>query len=634
MEEDSYRLGFSQVKPYRYYYATVSPLKGLEINGRVTEFIDIPFAEQDTAKDKAVDIKYQIIAEGKYMPALAVGIMDPHGTRLFSSQYIAASKQIYPFDVTVGFGNGRFGEEPLLENTEGIKVEMLSNPKDWLRDSQFFGGVQFSPSERFSLMAEYSPIHYHRQTRDPAQPKYFTEPVSSQFNFGIRYKPTKWSEIDVSYQRGDELGVNFSMAFDIGNPLIPIYDPFYRESPAYVNNSLPERMTRALRAVGFSDIGIAAEGGHLWIEVQNDKYYFAPKAVRIVLQRANETAPEDIQYIHVLLKENTIPQIGVLAFRADIADWFEGKLSTQEFYSLADIRTDLSNVRLQQTAYKRSFRYGIRPSLETFLNDPSGFFKYRLGLSGWAAYTPWTGATLVAGIEAYPANNISTTNEPLSIPVRSDIVLYKQEQAALGRLMVDQVYKAEQELYGRLSAGLLEVEYAGVDGEMARPVLDGRMYLGVSGSVVWKRDPDDPFKMKDNTEKDVYTTAFCNARLNIPEMDIALEVNAGRFLAGDYGARFSASKFIKGVILTAWYTVTDTSDFTDDYNRGYNDKGISVSIPLRLFAGTDSKTVYHYSLRPWSRDTGQDIEHFNPLFDFIGRNTKIHIDKDSSILYK
>jgi len=28
------------------------------------------------------------------------------------------------------------------------------------------------------------------------------------------------------------------------------------------------------------------------------------------------------------------------------------------------------------------------------------------------------------------------------------------------------------------------------------------------------------------------------------------------------------------------------------------------------------------------RDTGQDIEHYNPLFDFIGRNTRNYLKKD------
>jgi len=212
--------------------------------------------------------------------------------------------------------------------------------------------------------------------------------------------------------------------------------------------------------------------------------------------------------------------------------------------------------------------------------------------------------------------------------VRSDIALYKGQDVALGRLMADQVVKLPHGVYGRLSAGYLEIEYAGLDAEAAMPVMDGRFLLGVSGSAVKKRDPDNPFLLKEDDVKDVYTTAFGNARLNLPEWDAWLDVKAGRFLAGDTGARVTMSKFIKGVTLSIWYGATDTSVFTDDDNRGYHDKGFMVSVPLRLFRGQDTRSCFTYSLSPWTRDVGQDISHYNGLFDFIGRNTGMGFRRD------
>jgi hypothetical protein len=637
MEENSVRLGFSQIEPYRYYYGAVSPLKGLELSLRVTEIIDVPAFDPDTGgnyRDKALDVKYQFLPEGKYAPALAIGVNDPHGTRLYPSQYIVASKQIYPFDFTVGFGNGRFGDEPLPEQGEGFKLEIFSDTADWFRDSNFFGGIQFSPSDTFAMMVEYSPVKYDEQTRDPAQHKYFRDPVSSQFNFGIRYKPVEWFEVDLSYQRGEQIGVNASLAFDIGNTLLPIYDPQYREDPAFAQNPLHERIERALRASGFSDIGVMATGDELWVEAQNDKYYFDTKAIDTILRVLVPLVPAATDRIHIILTENGIPQIAFHTARADGEDFLNDRLSVHELYHLADVRTDRSRPLDVQKKYTKRFFYGIKPSFETFLNDPSGFFKYRLGLSGWAGYNPWAGATLVSSVEGYPLNNISTSNEPLSIPVRSDIVLYKKEDAALGRLLVDQIYKTEYEIYGKLSAGLLEIEYAGLDAEVAKPVLDGRVLLGLGGSIVKKREPGEPFKLKQDDAKDYYTTAFFNTRINVAEMDIAVDLKAGRFLAGDPGVRVTVSKFINGVILKAWYSITDTSDFTDPYNDGYSDKGISVSIPLRLLLGTDTKTVYYYSLSPWTRDTGQDIDHYGTLFDFIDRKVNILIDKDRQMIYR
>ena len=640
MKKHSFRIGAGQVKPYRYYYGAISPLKGLEIDGRITELLDISsgLVDQNNYKDKAIDLKYQFLQEGKYMPAFALGIMDPHGSRIFPSQYIAASKQIYPFDFSLGFGNGRFGKKPLTTKTENFRLEMFSNTRTWLEDSQFFGGIQFAPSEQFALMLEYSPVLYHKQTPDPARAKYFLDPVSSKFNFGLRYKPTSWSELDVSYQRGEEFGVSLSLLFDIGQPLIPIYNPPYREKSGISIRPYDKRIMTALSHLGFSDIYVHEAGGELWIEAQNGKYFYDMEAVGIIVKVLSEITPDTTGRIHILLKKNEIPMMEFITTKEDIIDLYAGNITFDEFLYLARLTTEPSRTEGGREEYKSPFTYGLKPSIETFLNDPSGFFKYRLGLSGWAGYRPWKGGSLITGLDAYPLNNISTSNEPLSIPVRSDIVFYKQDNVNLSMLMYDQVERIGPRLFGRVSAGILEIEYSGVDGEIAMPLFAGRILVGAGGSAVKKRDPDSPFRVLDSNDdeknKDLYTTAFFNTRLNIPELEMSVDVKAGRFLAGDKGARFTITKTINGVKLWAWYSITDTSIFTDQFNRDYHDKGIGISIPLRLFKGTDSKTAYNYVLSPWTRDTGQDIYHFNSLFNFIGRNLKIYLDKDKKIMYK
>ena len=635
MKEDSFRLGAGQIRPYRYYYGAISPLKGLEIDGRITEVLGVPsgLANQKNYKDKAIDLKYQFIAEGKYFPALAIGIMDPHGTRIYPSQYLAASKQIYPFDFTIGFGNGRFGKRPLIAHTEGLKIEIVTDPAAWLKDSQLFGGIQFAPSETYAVMFEYSPIKYHEQTADPARDKYFREPVPSKYNFGLRYKPTKWSEIDLSYQRGNQVGISLSTAFDIGKPLIPIYDRPYREKSVDRQSPIEVRLAKALYHSGFSNIGVTVIDSELWIEAQNDKYLYPARAIGVIIKILADVNPDNIDKIHIVLEENGIPLIEFVTARADIIDLYAGKMTLNEFISLSGVNPDIARIPDIGVKFRKLFNYGIKPSFEAFLNDPSGFFRYRLGGFGWISYHPWTGASLITGIAAYPLNNITTTNKPLSIPVRSDVVDYKKKKIVLNRLMFDQVTKITPVLFGKFSAGFLETQYAGIDGETALSILDGRILIGVSGSAVKKRDPDDMLKFKSDDVKNVYATAFLNTRLNIPETEMAIDIKAGRFLAGDNGARITISKFINGVRIWAWYSATDTSVFEDNFNRGYHDKGIGVSIPINLFKGTDSRTAYDFALSPWTRDAGQDIDHFSNLFDFIGRNTKIFLDKDSQKMY-
>ena len=314
------------------------------------------------------------------------------------------------------------------------------------------------------------------------------------------------------------------------------------------------------------------------------------------------------------------------------ANFHKEYFTSKEFLSLTNIETGIFETPEMPHSYRKIFFYGLKPEVSTFLNDPSGFIKARIGGSGWAELRPWRGASLSAGLEVYPLNNVSSVNEPLSIPVRSDNVQYLAKNMLLSSLMIEQLGKSKYELYGKIAAGLLEDEYAGLDGEIAKPLFKGRIFGGISGSLVKKRDTANPLKLNNNDWSDNYYTGFVNARLNIPEWEIAVDVKAGRFLAGDKGARITVSKFINGVVLSAWYSITDTSVFSDDFNRGYHDKGVCISIPLRLFLGRDSRVAYDFSLSPWTRDVAQDIIHKTSLFDFIGRNAKVYLEKDREML--
>jgi hypothetical protein len=632
MKEDTYRVGAGQVFPYRYYYLALSPFKGMEMDGRITEKIGVQSglgSAYGNDKDKSMDFKFRLLEEGKYSPAIALGIMDPQGTRAYTGQYLVASKQIYPFDFTLGFGNGRFGKVPLPSSDETFKAEIFTDTKGWLRDGQFFWGIQLAPSEKYAFMMEYNPIRYERQTSDTAQPVYFRRPVPSKFNFGFRWKPYKWSEIDVTYQRGNQVGVSLSTVFNIGKPFIPIYDPPYIEKKQDAADPLASRLTKALDGSGFSNIGVKIDRDYLRIEAQNDKYYYATRALGVIVRLVAMMIPPGIERIDIVFTQNGIPMFEFSTTREDIAELYREKLTRSEFMFLSKTDTKVYRKPVEDISHRKWIDYGIKPAIETLLNDPSGFFKYRLGLAGWLNLHPWEGASLVSGLEGYPINNISTSVDPSSDPVRSDIFEYKTKNVNLSRFMAEQIFKMDRQVYGRVSAGLLEIEYAGLDAEVAMPLRDGRFLIGLSGSAVKKRDPDSPFRLKSGPNvREMYTTAFFNTRLNVPEFNMALDVKTGWFLGRDFGSRVTVSKNIGGVILSAWYSFTNTNVFTDSFNRGYHDKGVALELPIRIFQGTDSKTGYGYSLSPWTRDVAQDLYRFNDLFGFIGRNLKLFLEKD------
>lgn len=639
MPENRYRLGATQVHPYRYYFGTVGLFDRLEVNGRITEilgvkaFKNLPGSGYGNDKDKAVDAKLLLFKEGTFLPAIAVAISDPQGTRLYASQAIVASKRILPLDVDVslGVGNGRLGKRPLPAQGEGFKVELFTDPRKWAREALPFGGIQYAATPWLTLLAEYSPIRYERQTTDPAQKKYFPTAVPSPFNVGARVKPLKWLEIDASWQRGNEIGVTASVAFDIGRPMVPIRDEPYLEPVEASRAPLQDRIAFALADAGFSDIAVSTDDFTLRVDAQNDRYFFAPRAVEVLLATIAPFVPPNVEYVRVQLKENGIPVAEAAVSASVLSGAGGGFLLTDRIRAAAGFRSANFDAPIRPTTHRRRFDYSLKPSFEAFLNDPSGYFKYRAGLSGAVSAFPWRGGTALLGVEGYPVNNISTSNLPLSIPIRSDLPKYMKEKLSLSRLLFDQIFATREPAYFRAEAGMLETMFGGVDAEAALPLWNGRILAGASGSLVRKRAPDDPFRFLDRGN---YHTALLQGRLNVPEIDAAIDVKWGRFLAGDRGVRVAVSKFVRGVTLSAWYSATDTGVFTDPFNRGYHDKGISVEIPLRLFTGHDSKTAYRFSLSPWTRDVAQDIDRYLPLFDRIGRNTGVLLDKDQESTYR
>jgi len=634
MTENRFRLGATQVNPYRYYFGTVGLFERFEVNARVTQVLDIPAltAGYGDFKDKALDFKLQLVKEGKYLPAFSIVISDPSGTSIYASQSVVASKQVYPFDFSLGFGNGRLGKTQLPRAGEGLQVEMFTDPAKWAREGLPFGGVQFAATKWLTLLAEYSPVRYEVQTRDPAQEKYFPSPVPSHLNVGLRLSPLRWLEVAASWQRGNEVGVSATVSLDIGVPVVPIYDPPYIEPPGANRDPLAARIGRALSEVGFRNIGVAADGFFLRIDAENDRYFFAPRAAEILLETIAPIVPDTLEYVRVTLRENGIAVAAFAASSPARGRHAEGgapprtRPPEEPGFLRGEFDAPVGNV-----THRRWFDYGVKPSFEAFVNDPSGFFKYRLGIAGWGSFFPWTGGTALLQIEAYPLNNISSSVGPLSIPIRSDVAEYKKEQVNLGRLLFDQIVALPAPVYFRASAGYLETMFAGVLAETAVPLRAGRFLAGATGSAVRKRDPDNPFGIQGDK---TYYNALAHGRINVPEIDVSLDVQAGRFLAGDRGVRFAVSKFVKGVTLSAWYAVTDTSVFSDPYNQGYHDKGISVDIPINLFLGHDSRTSYRFSLSPWTRDVGQAPDVYKPLFDLIGRNAPILLDKDQASIYK
>jgi hypothetical protein len=574
---------------------------GLEFTGRLTNITNIPSGlgpAYGSNKDKAFDVKYQILPESRWLPALAVGWNDFMGTALFESQYVALSRQIFPFDFAVGYGAKR-----------------LKGP---------FAGIEVSLHPRFHFIAEYNPINYED---DSPSARGVPQGAAWPVNFGFRYKLFPVVDLGVSYQRGDTLGVSLNFQAELGQPIIPhradpppLVDVDRRPFTQRDKKEMVEKIHAAIHEAGFADVSVYTEAENLTAEFANNRYLSNQKAVGRVLRILLLHAPSDTKKLRAALKRKGSPILSVSVKPAVLESYLLGDVPDEVFSRLIEVELADATLKPDEKAAayaegeKNRLSYGIKPNVEYFLNDPSGFFKYRIGVKPWTVVNLWKGGQGYALLDLPFYSSITSSNIPPPKTVREDSWKYLGDDWSFNNLMVDQTIRFTERTFGRLSLGYLEYMYAGAGGEILHFFGDGTVAAGIQGDWVRKREPGSSLGLQDFEYHDL----LANAYFRFPKLAVTLQTQYGRFMAGDVGWLFTVSReYDTGVVIGGWWGLTDTSELTG-YSKDYDSKGVFISLPARMFLSGDSPRKYNYSIAPWSRDSASTVNTWQTVFDLAG----------------
>jgi len=612
LEDGEIRVGIAQALPYRWYTGAMGIFPGLEFSGRFTQLTNIQSGMKlyGSVKDKAFDLKYQILPESKKFPAVAIGIHDFHGTRLFPAEYLVLSRQFFPLDITIGMGRKR----------------LLG----------FFGGIELAVNDWLHLFAEYNPIKYEKDigTAGRAVP----EGAKSPINAGVRIKVVPGVDLGVSYQRGDTLGFMCHLQVVLGKPMLPGRpDPPLQHSvdrrPVSERDigDMVGKVHEAIHEAGFGHVCVYTNGTELTAEFENNKYLSNQKAAGRVLRLLLFHSPRDMHKLTVILRRQRLSLLRVSVKPGHLEEYLFGKIPQEIFYKLIEVEIaatgpDTDHPDFVKTSEDKwlNFRFGVKPDFETYLNDPSGVFKYRLGIKPYAITSLWKGASAYARYDIPFYSNIWSSNVPRPDAIRSDSWKYSGRDYSFDRLIFDQTLRFSKRIFGRLSLGYFERMYAGMGGELLAFIGDGRLALGIESDWVKKRKPETQFEFMDLESH----TLLANAYYSIPGIDVTLHAQYGRFLAGDRGWMFNLSReYDTGVVVGLWYSLTDTDDLKG-VNRGYHEKGVFLSLPARMFLNRDSKTRYHYSMSPWTRDVAATVGHWQDLYGLGGDLMPAEFKKD------
>ena len=194
--------------------------------------------------------------------------------------------------------------------------------------------------------------------------------------------------------------------------------------------------------------------------------------------------------------------------------------------------------------------------------------------------------------------------------VRSDFIRYARAgTTSIPALYVERMWNPAPDWFARLSAGLLEPMFGGAGGELLWRPHDGALALGVDVNVLAQRNNRQRFSMLGyNT-----ATGHASAYWDTPWWNVYTVVQAGRYLAGDWGATLEVGRrFDSGVEIGGFATLTNVG--FSRFGEGSFDKGIFIRIPFDLF-GPSTRARANLNFRTVQRDGGQRLSVDNPLWD-------------------
>ena len=359
----------------------------------------------------------------------------------------------------------------------------------------------------------------------------------------------------------------------------------------------------AAKMIGYT---FEIKGHEAILRLGNYRYRYLPKALGDAARIIDARAPAEVTEITIADVEGGLEVVRVKMRRDDLQRAFTGRGSADEVFAHAELS---GGDQLGAKAYENpdvfpDFTYRVRPRLKTQLNGPDGFFLYSLyaGLSTDVQIRP--GLTLSGEFGANIQDNFNRLQNPSNslLPhVRSDIAQYLKD----GKYGIESLYANYQarlggDFYGRLTGGLLEEMYGGIDGEVLYRPYGSRWAFGLEANQLYKRSFHEQFGFESYN----VATAQVSVYYDMPWYGLQSTLRVGRYLARDIGFTYEISReFESGMRVGGFFTITSVPAAV--YGEGRFDRGLFISIPIDLATPFPSRSSIGTVYRPLTRDGGQ-----------------------------
>ncbi|MDB6176077.1 YjbH domain-containing protein [Paracoccus sp. Z330] len=621
----------------------------------------------DHIYDRSFDLRFKFLDEDPegWRPAVAVGLQDFLGTGVYSGEYIVATKNLTPrIRASAGLGWGTLAGKPrTIDSTDTGGKPTVEN---WFSGSpKPFGSISWQTTESLSLVAEYSNDEYVARYDNGNHIRTFQEggkAPDSNFNLAAYYKFGENYEVGLYTIGGNTVGAQFSFAL---NPRQAPYPSGLEKAPAPVRPrpapsadpegwsgqwaqdptaqpAIQKVLGDALAEEGQVLEAMALSSNRAEVRIRNQRYIQQAEAIGRTARLMTRALPPSVETLVITSSADGVPTSSVTLRRSDVErleNTEAGQIASAA--ALGDAQPRPADLVYSEGMYPR-FRWRISPYLDLGLFDPEEPLRYEVGAEARINYElmpglifsgtlrqrafgdmeqrgPGIPASLNNGQrgdhytpEEYEADpSLETT--PEGVPrVRSDTRMYTGNTSpTIPELTLAWYARPSEQIYTRVTAGLLERAYGGVSAEALWKPVNSPLAFGAEINRVRKRDFDVLFDFRDYE----VTTGFVSAYYEFAE-GFTAQLDVGKYLAGDKGATVSLTReFANGWQVGAFATKTDLSD--EEFGEGSFDKGITLSIPVSWATGTPSRDRASTTIRSLSRDGGSRVQVDGRLYDKV-----------------
>jgi hypothetical protein len=657
-EAGSINFSFSENKIYKYGALTINPFNWLEASYFYYRPRDLYWIGPST-KGQYLDKGFSIKFNHKFSQniALAVGLSDFSGTGFFTREYIVGTYIQDRYKITTGIGFGKFADQDNFTNPlRIIKSDFKVRPNkssnfnlggspsydQWFRgNASLIFGAEFFLSGRFknsSLKIDYDTFDYIRSfsTNGNLGANTGLRKKESKINLGYHHAFKENLSLGIYFMKGNTLNFTFSFGGNFSKSFfqkkLPTSSNIQSQKGNTPRESFYEDLIYNINRKSIFMQSSELSDGDLKVAVSSSKYR-NPIHIHAVL---GETVSE-IQRPDSIVIE-TLTTVGVNVgqelhkITSPLEDFKDRKNSIIELVAKESILAPGDGDNYRSYEFRPSIKYpasftGITPALVNHIGDPAKFYYGGIILRLDNEIQFSSRLQLNTEIHQNITNNFDEKrNYPDSLlpRVRTDIVSYLQESDTyISRMQLDYFFNPYREVFGKISAGILENMYAGAGVEFLYKPFEQNFSIGLEAYRAKKRAFDRKFDLLDYE----INTGHINFNYYLPQLGIFGTLSYGKYLAGDEGYTFDISRRLSSGFRTGiFFTRTNVS--AELFGEGSFDKGFYFQIPIDLFLNDYRGGYINFKLRPLTRDGGQKLEAGNDLIGIMHSSSRAEIERD------